>query len=856
MLSELNFKTFYSTASDNIPESFYNLALNESIAYDRVSGYFSGTSLAYYTKGVANLINNRGKFRLIISHEISEKDYQDIIDGYTRRENLVRNVIDRINYSSLDTEQKVNLSNLGYLIEIGLVDIKIGFTHSGLFHAKYGLFRDNSGNIVYFSGSLNETEAAFKRNYEEITVLESWKYNSSEIREKQFNFEKLWNNESNDGRIFIKEINEIVKSELITYSQGKIVIDSIMLKENSIVIYYDNGLKLQNNLINPEIDCKQRAIKKLINKGWFKFEVSEFKSQLDYSQIEEIISAFQRYGKRTNTNILISDTVYHFIEESKFEINEIAKRGLSIKNQDTIFFEDFEKFKTIVNNEVDRSLFEIQYKVIFYQTMMKRSANFSVPGAGKTTMVYGTFAYLSSKEVEKVSKIVMIGPKNSFLSWKQEFQNVFGNKRELKVLDIHSKTFSPEMMYKNISQYNLFLINYESLPSYEDALNQIIDKETLLVFDEVHKIKRIDSERSNIAIKIAQYTPYRIVLTGTPIPNSYQDIWNFLHILYQFEYRQYFGFSLAQLNNLSATEVEEINNKLNPFFWRVTKNQLDVPEVNPDTIISLVADNSEQKVIDLLWKKFSHSPFSLYMRLIQLSSNPDLLKESITNELYGDYEFDDFDYLDEFTDDRPCYSESELKLLDDLKNSSKLERCITLSKSLIKEGKKHVIWCIFVDTITKISRELTQQGYKVAVIYGAIPSEEREKIILDYQRGKYDVLVTNPHTLAESVSLHMVAHDAIYYEYSFNLTHMLQSRDRIHRLGLPEGQETNYYYLMLEGQQEKRSTIDRKIYNRLEEKRNVMIDAIESETINPEYSYDERQEILRMMQEEIDVHFS
>ena len=30
---------------------------------------------------------------------------------------------------------------------------------------------------------------------------------------------------------FIKEINEIVKSELITYSQGKIVIDSIMLKK-------------------------------------------------------------------------------------------------------------------------------------------------------------------------------------------------------------------------------------------------------------------------------------------------------------------------------------------------------------------------------------------------------------------------------------------------------------------------------------------------------------------------------------------------------------------------------------------------------------------------------------------------
>ena len=100
----------------------------------------------------------------------------------------------------------------------------------------------------------------------------------------------------------------------------------------------------------------------------------------------------------------------------------------------------------------------------------------------------------------------------------------------------------------------------------------------------------------------------------------------------------------------------------------------------------------------------------------------------------------------------------------------------------------------------------------------------------------------------------MVAHDAIYYEYSFNLTHMVQSRDRIHRLGLPEGQETNYYYLMLEGQLEKRNTIDRKIYNRLEEKKEIMIAAIESDIIAPEYSSDVKQDILKMMQEEINKY--
>ena len=112
MLSELNFKMFYSTRSDNIPETFYNLALNESISYDRVSGYFSGASLSYYSKGIVNLIKNKGKFRLIISHEISEKDYQEIINGYERREKIVKTIENRINYQDLNNEQKVNLSNL------------------------------------------------------------------------------------------------------------------------------------------------------------------------------------------------------------------------------------------------------------------------------------------------------------------------------------------------------------------------------------------------------------------------------------------------------------------------------------------------------------------------------------------------------------------------------------------------------------------------------------------------------------------------------------------------------------------------------------------------------------------------
>ncbi|HEP1842472.1 TPA: DNA/RNA helicase, partial [Streptococcus suis] len=231
MLSNYSFKTFYSTATDDIPEIFYNRALEETNYFDRVSGYFSSSSLAYYSKGIENLIKNNGKYRLIISHELSESDYLSILEGYKNKQDALANqLISRLYIDGLSDEQKRNFTNLAYLIEIGLVDIKIGFTKSGLFHAKFGLFRDLYDNIVYFSGSLNETEAAFRKNYEEITVLKSWESNYEELQQKTLYFEKLWNNSTNDNMLFVKSINEIIKSKIISFSQGKLIVDNIIFK--------------------------------------------------------------------------------------------------------------------------------------------------------------------------------------------------------------------------------------------------------------------------------------------------------------------------------------------------------------------------------------------------------------------------------------------------------------------------------------------------------------------------------------------------------------------------------------------------------------------------------------------------
>ena len=78
---------------------------------------------------------------------------------------------------------------------------------------------------------------------------------------------------------------------------------------------------------------------------------------------------------------------------------------------------------------------------------------------------------------------------------------------------------------------------------------------------------------------------------------------------------------------------------------------------------------------------------------------------------------------------------------------------------------------------------------------------------------------------------------------------MLQSRDRIHRLGLPADVKTNYYYFELIGRDGERQPIDELIYHRLDEKRKLMINTIEGHQIHPEFTTDETEEIKNLMKE-------
>ncbi|HFI0003087.1 TPA: DEAD/DEAH box helicase [Streptococcus suis] len=569
----------------------------------------------------------------------------------------------------------------------------------------------------------------------------------------------------------------------------------------------------------------------------------ELSSELNYVQLTELIA---KLNDRLDDILEIDEEVRAFIEQNRYAIDEQRIAGITIKEYDNRWNLELQQFEEIVNREISRPLKSQQIQASFYLATMKRAANFSVPGAGKTAMTYGAFAYLSSSAVNEVNKVLVISPLNAFEAWRTEFIEVFGDKRSLHFMNL--KDFdNPGDIRTNWGIANVTVINYESLFGWKlSVLNALIDENTMIVFDEVHRIKNPAGKRAQSALELGKQARYHYVLTGTPIPNSYKDIYNFLHLLYDNEYESFFSWDI---HDLEASNANEINEKLQPFFWRTTKKDLNVPEAEPDQRI-VVQPSGRQIDLAKTIHEVETNVLGRYIRLLQASTNPALLTEKINFQDLG-FLFDEIDYTLGSALDSAEQSRAKQRMYLDADVDSmvtpKFLEGMQLIEQLVAEGKKVIVWGMFVGTMHKINNELKEKGILSHLIYGQTPKKDRVELINEFRNGPVQVLISNPATLGESISLHQSVHDAVYFEYNFNLTFMLQSRDRIHRLGLDDNQYTRYYYLMTDGNNAHNGFIDQLVYDRLKEKETVMMNAIEGNLLLPEVGDDYLEDVKKVI---------
>lgn len=809
-LKELKLLPVYSS-NDDI-EKFYNETLSGAVVYQRVSAYFDSKLFNYISKGIMGLLVNKGKMQLILSTEINDSTIEQIKSGYSDRD-----LFSKVFQSTLIDERNNlidKINELSFLISIGLLDVKIAIKEVGILHEKYGLIRDFAGNTILFSGSNNETQAAIHHNYESFETTLSWDnsdWSQSKIRLREISFENLWNNQVKnlvviDASDFVlSEFETLIDEIIIPQKSGRILVldinrDNLVMKTNFDITKIINTFQLKSI----------RSVLRKENNNLYSFKIS-----LNVEDVITVIDIFLKHETTLAYRFFTSKYVNQFIKDRFLDLDYLSKVGYYIKSSLIYSDEEFIKYSGEVNGLLKRPLREAQLVSSYHIVKLNKVMNFSVPGSGKTATILAAFDYLRSHN--EIDQLFVVGPINCFKAWREEYLEVIKNGKRYDVLNLHDTVGRVDKLYylkNDFKKSKIILINFESIGTITDDLIKLINNRTMVVFDEVHRIKNPKGVYYENAKKIVKQARYKVALTGTPLPNGYEDLHNIFELLYHDYSKSYFGFTQDKLKGLMSRykelgiEDENLNSMIYPFFTRVSKNDLGVKPPEPDHIISVKASVEEDATYSSVFEDENIGNLEKIIRLMRIGSGGNTFSQDLIQTCQG---------LNEDV--------SGGMIMTSL--PSKFSKAIDIIIDLVEGGHNVLVWAVFIKTIDTMEYYLAQKMDKKTIgkIYGS--TENRDEIINDFNNpnGNIKVLITNPHTLAESVSLHKNCHHAVYLELNYNLSQYLQSKDRIHRLGISEEQETNYYIMVNDYSL---PSVDRRVYERLGIKAELMFSAIES----------------------------
>jgi SNF2 family DNA or RNA helicase len=605
----------------------------------------------------------------------------------------------------------------------------------------------------------------------------------------------------------------------------------------------DNSIYLSD--INPQ---NSRNIRVQLSGYGFRLN-SDGVYTLYHEEPMHILTMLFQYMDGNQFDYQLTENTLSFIERNQRtdeEFDGFKENALRIKNGD-IDEDEFSDFRDYLDT-LPRKLRDHQEKSAFHLYSTGNGANFSVPGAGKTAVVLSVYEKLKREGI--VDTLFVLGPTACFYPWIDEFQAALGREPESRVILSGLDPTHRDYIYNyDTGQHELYLVSFQTLTNDIEKLKTLFERnKVFFVVDEAHYVKRDDGLWGNAALQLSPEAVKRCVLTGTPMPRSYTDLYNIFDLLWpdnkpiNRQTRLRLEHCIATDNELLAEEL--LNDTVGPLFYRVRKSDLGLgPQIfHPTEVIRMnpherqIYNTIVNEITDFTREEFRRESevrerlrAGRMIRLRQATSYSRLLETAIQ------------DYSDNWEVEN-SEAATLIKGYDELEKPAKLERLVEMVQEFQSEQKKVVIWTHFIGTLNLIKEELEGLGIRVKTIYGDVPVESNKgletrehirKEFMDADSG-LDVLVANPGACAESISLHKTCFDAIYYDLSYNCAEYLQSLDRIHRVGGSEDVEVNYYLLQYE------NTFEADIVDNLEDKRRRMYGLVEQDY--PVYSMDLRQE--------------
>lgn len=254
-----------------------------------------------------------------------------------------------------------------------------------------------------------------------------------------------------------------------------------------------------------------------------------------------------------------------------------------------------------------------------------------------------------------------------------------------------------------------------------------------------------------VMFEMSKYSKSRIVLTGTPAPNGYEDIYNMFKFIWP--NKNVMGFEVNQLRDITTTgdqaRICRLIDNISPYFIRIRKSDLNIPPATIHPPIYVPMGPLQQRIYDFVEKKYmdefmadgttdTPSRFKAALaqariiRLMQAASDPAMLKAPL-RDFFEDEDFpietyqaiDNSDVLKSILD----YEANEIP--------AKYIAVKQIVDDVLASNGKVVIWATFIHTIHGLKGYLESQGISITLL-------GKQELLL------YNVIWANKGTPADS----------------------------------------------------------------------------------------------------------
>ncbi len=379
-------------------------------------------------------------------------------------------------------------------------------------------------------------------------------------------------------------------------------------------------------------------------------------------------------------------------------------------------------------------------------------------GLGKTLQAIS--AITQHHKINKEARSLIICPTSLLYNWKEELHKF---NPQLKSIVIDGIPGQRKKLLGKLQDYDVVITSYTLLQ--KDIETYSTAPFSYAILDEAQHIKNRGTRNAK-SVKMIQ-AQHRLILTGTPIENSLEDLWSLMDYLmpgflgtFDRFMEKYIRISGPQLQQ----NVEYLRRKISPFIMRRMKSDVlkDLPPIDEIVYHCQLTDGQME-----LYKSYAATARDELVKLVAREGF-DKVQIHILATLTR---------LKQIC----CHPAIFAKEKAEIGDSAKYEMMLELLQGLVEGNHKTVIFSQYTRMLQIMREDFEQRGISFAYLDGS--SKNRLEIVKEFNENP-KIMVFLVSLKAGGTGLNLVGADTvIHYDMWWNPAVENQATDRVYRMG-------------------------------------------------------------------------